>query len=254
MTVHARPVTKPFAACLELLSRYPLAVTPHGADGRSRSMVLMNRTVGPAGYFVLTQARDDLFVIRSWTRRGGVNEVIRPEEPVSDLISQAVTASMPVPRDGALLGWVTDSQVTVLLAVHCRPPEAWDAPAPVPEIQVLPMAGTIDLLHWPPFTASPLGDGRLWEYVERGRIVDLAPLVARSAGRAFWVPSADRWSARHEIGCVVVTGNLPAEEYWLPAGVYMDHWTLREGIQAPPAGHLLALPGIVDLARRLGPE
>ena len=78
------------------------------------------------------------------------------------------------------------------------------------------MAGTIDLLHWPPFTVSPLGDGRLWEYVERGRIVDLAPLVARSAGRAFWVPSADRWSARHEIGCVVVTGNLPAEEYWLP--------------------------------------
>ena len=254
MTVHARPGTKSFAACLELFSRYPLAVTPHGADRRSQSMVLMNRAVGPAGYFVLTQARDDLFVIRSWTRRGGVNEVIRPEEPVSDVIGQAVTASMPVPRDGALLGWVTDSQVTVLLAVHGRPPEAWDAPAPVPEIQVLPMAGTIDLLHWPPFTVSPLGDGRLWEYVERGRIVDLAPLVARSAGRAFWVPSADRWSARHEIGCVVVTGNLPAEEYWLPAGVYMDHWTLREGIQAPPAGHLLALPGVVDLARRLGPE
>ena len=240
MTVHARPGTKPFAACLELFSRYPLAVTPHGADGRSQSMVLMDRAVGPAGYFVLTQARDDLFVIR-------------PEEPVSDVIGHAVTASMPVPRDGALLGWVTDSQVTVLLAVHGRPPEAWDAPAPVPEIQVLPMAGTIDLLHWPSFTVSPLGDGRLWEYVERGRIVDLAPLIARSAGRAFWVPSADRWSARHEIGCVVVTGNLPAEEYWLPAGVYMDHWTLREGIQAPPVGHLLALPGIVDLARRLGP-
>ena len=254
MTVHARPGTKPFAACLELFSRYPLAVTPHGADGRSQSMVLMNRAVGPAGYFVLTQARDDLFVIRSWTRRGGVSQEIRPGEPVPAIICQAVTGSMPVPRDGALLGWVTDSQVTVLLAVHGRPPEAWDAPAPVPEIQVLPMAGTIDLLHWPPFTVSPLGDGRLWEYVERGRIVDLAPLVARSAGRAFWVPSADRWSARHEIGCVVVTGNLPAEEYWLPAGVYLDHWTLREGIQAPPVGHLLALPGIVDLACRLGPE
>jgi hypothetical protein len=50
---------------------------------------------------------------------------------------------------------------------------------------------------------------------------------------------------------VVVTGNLVADEYWLPAGVYVDHWTLREGLQAPPAGELLALPGVTDLARRL---
>ena len=38
---------------------------------------------------------------------------------------------------------------------------------------------------------------------------------------------------------------------WLPAGVYMDHWTLREGIQAPPVGCLLALPDVVDLAHAL---
>ena len=160
---------------------------------------------------------------------------------------------MPVPHDGALLGWLTDSQVTALLAVHCRQPIPWDAPipVPVPEIVIMPMAGTSDLPHWPPFTASPLGDGRLWEYVERGQIVDIAPLVTQSAGHAFWVPSPDRQSARHEIGCVVITGNLPAEEYWLPAGVYLDHWTLREGIETPPAGRLLTQPGVVELARRL---
>ena len=82
---------------------------------------------------------------------------------------------MPVPRDGALLGWVTDSQVTAMLAVHCRQQETWDDPAPVPEIRVMPMAGTSELMHWPPFAASPLDGGRLWEYVDRDQIVDTCP-------------------------------------------------------------------------------
>ena len=214
-------------------------------------MVLINRAARPAGFLVLTQARDDLFAIRSWNHRDGINQEIRPGEPVPGIIHQAVTGSMPIPRDGALLGWVTDSQVTVLMAVHCRQPQPWDDPVPVPEIRVMPLAGTSDLLHWPPFTASPLDDGRLWEYVERGQIVDIAPLLTHSAGRAFWVPSPDRPSAGPGKGCVVITGNLPAEEYWLPAGVYMDHWTLREGIQAPPAGRLLTQPDVVDLAHGL---
>ena len=253
MSVHALPGTASFAACSQLFSRYPLAVTPHCADGEYRSMVLMNHAAGPDGLFVLTQARDDLFVIRSWDRRDGVNQEIRPGEPVSGIIGQAVTGGMPVPHDGALLGWLTDSQVTVLLAVHCRQPEPWDDPVPAPEIRVMPMAGTSDLMHWPPFTASPLADGRLWEYVERGQIVDIAPLLTHSAGRAFWVPSPDSRNLRGEVGCVVIAGNLPAYEYWLPAGVYMDHWTLREGIQPPPVGQLLALPDVVDLAHRLLP-
>jgi hypothetical protein len=113
----------------------------------------------------------------------------------------------------------------------------------------MPMAGTTELLHWPPFTAGPLDDGRLWEYIEWGEIVDIGLLVARGEGRAFWVPAPDRRSARH--GCVVITDNLVADEYWVPAGVYVDHWTLREGLQAPPASELLALPGVTDLARRL---
>jgi hypothetical protein len=214
-------------------------------------MVLMNRAAGSAGFFVLAQARDDLFFIRPWNRRDGIDQEIRPGEPVSDFVCQLVTGGMPIPHDGALLGWVADRQVTTMLAVYCGQPETWDDPVPVPEIRVMPMAGTSELLHWPPFTASPLDDGRVWEYVERGQIVDIVPLLAHSAGRAFWVPCPDRRSARHEKGCIVVTGNVPAEEYWLPAGVYMDHWTLREGIEAPPVGHLMALPGMVDLARRL---
>ena len=259
-------------------------------------MVLMNRTAGAPAFFVITQAGDNLFVIRSWDRRDGVDQGIWSGEPVSAAIGQLVADGIPVPRDGALLGWLTDSQITALLTVHCRPPEPWDGPVPGPGIQVMPLAGTSNLLHWPPFTASPL-DGRLWDYVERGQIVDIAPLLTHSGGRAFWVPSPNtpnrrhdspghdspghdspghdspghdqkprprqsrprrpghdspgHDSPRHDKGCIVVTGNLSAEEYWLPAGIYLDHWTLREGIPAPPAGQLLIRPDVVELTREL---
>jgi hypothetical protein len=246
VTIHAPSGTTSFDACLRLFERYPLAVTRHAAAGGYLSMALLNRATG---FYVLTHSRDDLFVLRSWNRHDGLHQRIRPGEPVSAPVHQVVTASMPVPRDGALLGWVTHRQVTVILAVHARQQEPWDAPVPAPDIRVMPMAGTTELLHWPPFTTSPLDDGRLWEYVEWGEITDVGPLVAHGPGRAFWVPAPDRRSGRH--GCVVVTGNLVADEYWLPAGVYVDHWTLREGLQAPPAGVLLALPGVTDLARRL---
>jgi len=213
-------------------------------------MVLMNRAAGPTGFFVLTQARDDLFVIRSWSPHEGINQEIRPGEPVPETICRVLTDGMPIPHDGALLGWVPDSQVTAMLAVHCGQPATWDATVPLPEILVMPMSGTSEPLHWPPFTASPLSDGRLWEYVEWGQIVDIVPLVTQGAGHAFWVPCPDGQSTRHGTGCVVIRENLQADEYWLPAGVYMDHWTLREGLQAPPAGQLLALPGTVDLAHK----
>ena len=255
MTIHAPSGTASFEACLRLFERYPLAITLDGTDGGSMSMVLLSRAAESAGFYVLSQTRDDLFVIRPWNRHDGIDHPIRPGEPVSGPISRLIVGGMPVPHDGALLGWVTDSQVTAMLTVHCRPPEPWGHPGPadslvpVPEIRVMPMAGTWELLHWPPFTASPLEDGRLWEYVEWGEIVDIGPLVISSAGCVFWVPSPDRRSARH--GCIVVMGNLPTDEYWLPAGVYTDHWMLREGIEPPPAGQLLALPGAVDLASRL---
>jgi hypothetical protein len=236
-----------FAACKLLFTRYPLAVTPYCADRGFRSMVLV---VPDAGFFVLTQVRDDLFEIRSWQHPDGISHEIRRGEAVSGIIHRVIASGTPVPRDGGLLGWVTDSQVTVLLAARCRQPATWDDPLPIPEMQVMPMAGTSELAHWPPFTANPM-DGRLWEYVERGQVVDIVPLLLHGDGRVYWVPAPDRRSARHEDGCVVVTDNMPCDDYWLPAGVYMDHWILREGFAAPPVSHLLALPGVVDLAGRV---
>ncbi len=245
MLVHVSSGTALFRACSRLFSCYPLAVTRDSVHGSRRSMVLLDRAAGSNGFFVLTQVSNGLFVIRSWDRSDGVDLGIRPGEPVSGMIYELISGCMPVPRDGALLGWISDSQVTAMLAVHCGQPEARSA---LPEIRVMPMAGTSELLHWPPFTVSPLDDGWLWEYVEWGEIVDIGPLVTRTAGRAFWVPSPNRRGTRH--GCIVINEDLVAAEYWLPAGVYTDHWTLREGIQPPPAAELLTLPGVVDLVHR----
>jgi hypothetical protein len=239
-----------FAACLRLFRCYPLAVTPPAPNAGYRSMVLLTRAAGSDRFYILTEVSEDLFVIRPWDGRDGDSQAIRPGEQVSGLTGQVINDGMPLPHDGALLGWVTDNQITVMLAVHCPHPAAGDGPVRLPDIRVMPMAGTTALQQWPPFTSSPLADGRLWEYVEWGQIVDIVPLVTRSAGLAFWVPIPGRRSVLGE-GFVVVRDNLAGDDYWLPAGVYMDHWTLREGIQAPPAGQLLALPGAVDLADQL---
>jgi hypothetical protein len=138
-----------------------------------------------------------------------------------------------------------------MLAVHSGRQATGDAAGPVPEIRVMPMAGTSELLHWPPFTASPLGDRRLWDYVDRGQIVDIGPMLIENTGHAFWVPDPDKRNTGRGRGCIVVNDNLPVDEYWLPVGVYADHWGLREGIQPPPAGQLLMLPGTVDLSHKL---
>ena len=246
-----------FAACLQLFRCHPLAVAPlaiaprppgpdgpTGPGGHCRRMVLRHRT---AGFFVLSQESEDRFTLRSWHARDGIDEEIRPREPAPDIVCQVVGSGLPVPRHGALLGWVMSKQVTTLLAVHSAPParSAADVPVPVPEIRVLPLEGTSPQWHWPPFAVSPLDDFRLWEYVEWGEIADLAPLVTLGTGRALWVPSGEGRRTGH----IVVTDNLRDNIFWVPAGVYADHWSLCEGIEPPSAGELLARPGVVDLAR-----
>jgi hypothetical protein len=91
MTIHAPSDTTSFDACLRLFERYPLAVMRHSADGGYLSMVLLSRAAGQAGFHVLTQARDDLFRIRSWNRHDGVDQGIRPGEPVGGPVHRRVT-------------------------------------------------------------------------------------------------------------------------------------------------------------------
>ena len=259
MFVHALSGAASFAACLRLFRSYPLAVSPWSGDGRQRSIVLRHpgieadRTGGGSGFFVLTQDQAEHFVLRPWGPGGfgessvGAYQEIRPVELVPAPVYRVIAEGMPVPRDGALLAWVSDRQATVAFSVHHgQPRDGWSTG---PQIRALPMVGS-DPLHWPAFAVSPLDDGRFWNYLDRGEIVDLGPVVAGAPGTAFWVPSQNARRAAQGHGCVVVRGNLPTDEFWLPSGVYMDHWMLREGVPAPPASHLLSLPGTTDLAHR----
>ncbi len=247
MFVHALPGAASFAACLRLFRTYPLAVNLSGSW--QRSIVLRHRAFEGSGFYVLTQDPAGRFTLRSWDPADGECHEIGPGTPVPATSHRVITEGMPVPRDGALLGWVSDHQATVLLSAYHGHPAS---PVRVPQVRVLAMVGS-EPMRWPPFTASPLDDGRFWEYAERGEIVDVAPVIVRGDRGAFWVPSQNPGRADQGHGCVVVSRNLQSQDYgyWVPEGIYMDHWMLREGVPSPPAGHLLTLPGATDLSRRL---
>jgi hypothetical protein len=245
---HARPGDTAFAACLRLFRHYPLAVRRHYAEHRYGSMVLMTRDAGASRFFVLIMEWDDLFVLRHWDRRDGARAEIGQDEPVSADVRRVLETGVPVPRDGALLGWVTGHQVRAVLTAYGRLPEPWDDASAVPGVLLLPHAGS-QSAEWPPLAAaSPLDDGRLWEHLARGRLADLAPLVSHQAGRVFLVPGGDGRDGRRSGTRVVVTERICDDDFWLPAGVYADHRALREGAPVLTARQLLALPGVVDLA------
>jgi hypothetical protein len=238
-----------FTACLRLFHGYPLAVRRHYAEHRYGSMVLMNRDAGTARHCVLVMERDDLFTIAPWDRREWARAEIRPGGPVDASVRWLIMSSVPVLRDGVLLGWVADRQVRALLAAHGRVPEAWDDASVVPGVLVMPRAGS-QAADRPPLTAVQLDDWGLWEHVERGQLADLTPLVSRHVGLVFWVPGTGGQDGRLFGGRIVVTERLQGDDCWLPAGVYADQWTLREETTPLSASQLLALPGVTDLSRR----
>jgi hypothetical protein len=236
-----------FTACLALFRDYPLAVRRHYAEHRYGSMVMMNRDGGAARFFVLIMERDDLFAIRPWDRRDWARVEIHPREPVDDSVRRLISSSVPMLRDGALLGWVAGQQVRAVLAAHGRLPEPWDDASVVPGALVMPRVGTLPAER-PPLTGRPLEDERLWEYVARGQLTDLTPLISGQPRRVFWVPGVDEVGGRR-VGRLVVTERLQSDDAWLPAGVYADRWAPREESAPLTASQLLALPGVTDLSR-----
>jgi hypothetical protein len=249
LLAHAQSGDTVFNACLRLFRGYPLAVRRHYAEHRYGSMVLMIRDAGTARFCVLIMERDDLFAIQPWDRRDWARIEIRPRGPVDGGVRALIESSVPVLRDGVLLGWLAGLQVRAVVAAHGRLPEPWDDASVVPGILVMPRAGT-QPAELPPLTGRPLDGGKLWEYVERGQLADLTPLVSRQAGRVFWVPGTDEHAGRRARGRIVVTERLHDDDCWLPAGVYADRWTLRDEDVPLSASQLLALPGVTDLSRR----
>ena len=235
-----------FVWCQRLFRDYPMAVRRHYAEFRYGSMVLASRDrgTGPPRFTVLIMERDDLFAIRPWDRRDWPRAEIRPGQPVAAELARLIESSAPVPRDGALLGWLDGGQVRAILVAHGRLPEPWDDPSAVPGIAVLPPASGSPA-RWPPLSqGGALEERRLWEQAARGQLADLATVIGRQAGLAFWVPGALGSGG----DCVVIPERLGNDGCWLLAGVYAGHRALRAGVQVPPARQLLAMPGVIDLA------
>jgi len=249
---HTRPSDAVFTACLRLFRGYPLAVRRHYAEHRYGSLVLRERAAGRARFYVLVMERNDLFVLRPWDRRDGARVLIRPDQPASGDVRRVIESAVPVPRDGTLLGWLAGRQVQAVIAAYGRLTEPWDDPAAVPGLLVMPATGS-QPADWPPFTSGPLDDWRLWESVKRGLFADLVPLVSRQPGLVYWVPGANQRAGRRTGARIVVRERLSTGEFWLPAAIYADHWTLREGTPRWTASQLLALPGVTDLASAPAP-
>ncbi len=249
MLAHAQSGDTVFTACLRLFRSYPLAVRRHYAEHRYGSMVLMSRDAGAARHCVLIMERDDLFTIQPWDRRDWARMEIRPCEPVDAGVRWLIMSSVPLLRDGVLLGWVAGQQVRAVLAAHGRVPEPWDDASARPGILVMPRAGS-QPAERPPLTAVQMDDWGLWEHVERGQLADLTPLVSRQMGLVFWVPGTGAAAGQQPGGRIVVTERLHGDDCWLPAGVYADQQTLREETAPLTASQLLALPGVTDLSRR----
>lgn len=254
MSAPALPGDAVFAACQRLFAEHPLAVRRHYAEFRYGSMVLVCRAGDVPRFSVLIMERDDLLVLRPWDRREWPRVEIRRDDPVPDDARRLIESSVPVPRDGALLGWVEHHQVRAILATHSRLPEPWDDPSSVPEITVLALASG-DPACWPPQAPGTapgrlIDERQLWEHAARGQLADLSRLIGRQAGLALWIPDAvgDRRA------CVVITERLGTATCWLPAGVYAHLAALREGAPVPPLGQLLALPGVTSLTHGPGPQ
>ena len=266
MFVHALSGAASFAACLRLFRSYPLAVSPWSADGGHRSIVLRypaaeeERASGKNGFFILSQDTAEHFVLQPWPggesadsdrpgQPGGVhvsgNPPSRPgsrRRPPGDRRGHAGPARRRAARlgqrpagDGAALG----------LPREAGQPAAGRAADPGAAAGRQRAAALARVHRQPARRRAAVG------VPGPGRTGRPRPGISAAPDHGFWVPSQNQRRASRAHGCVVMRRSLPATEFWLPAGVYMDHWMLSEGVPAPPASHLLGLPGTIDLARRV---
>lgn len=210
----------------------------------SDSMTVMTTDGGREKFYLLTSDKGSYY-LRRRAEAGVLADVYSDGTGVCDDPAEArdiLTRAVPLPRDGALYGWRSGAAVTALVGFTTdHTPEI-----PEPSWATMPRGATAPG-EWPPFTSDRLFGASFWEYRKAGRIVNLAPLIAKHEGQVFWVldPNVDG-------GLVVVRTTLKASKYLLPCGVYAYFTNLRDGKLIPSAGKLLAASGRVDLAPRLG--
>lgn len=236
--------TSLYEACQELFAGYPLAIRAVNHSATIRSMVLMLRDDDDVGFFVLSHDYGDgalLYSICPWPAGDVADIEADGGARVPDVLVNAVTCGVPIPRHGSIFGWMGRDAITALVVIYTD----YEPARPLPRWTVMPFAG-IPESQWPAFTGRLFGYW-FWEYYRTGRIVSLDDLIAETPDTVFWV------NTQAILGsdcCAVVRDIRGPERYTLRRGCYVYSEALRAGEAVPSLTALLADTGKTDLAPR----
>jgi hypothetical protein len=161
---------------------------------------------------------------------------------VPDLAADAVTRGVPIPRDGAMFGWICQEIVTALIVAYVR----YTPDSPMPTWSVMPLVG-IPEVQWPPFTSERFFGPWFWDHYRVGNIIYLGGLIAANPGAVFW---ADTYEVLGSDCCVVECDIKTGEGRILRSGKYLDAAALQAGAAMPSLTDLLADASKTDLAPR----
>lgn len=229
-----------YADCRELFAEYPLAVRTDDHGEAARSMILMLHD-GPAFFALTLRGEQDqpVYSISHWPV-GDAQEISADSGSlVSDAHANALTAGVPIPRDGSLFGWIHDDVVTALVVVY-----ADESENPVPSWSIMPLAGTPEW-QWPSFTDELLFGSWFWKHYRAGEVVCLGDSIAQNPGAVFWV---DTKAILGSDCCVVEHDIVVSSGHTLPRGSYAYFAALREGKPVPQPEVLERDSDKIDLA------
>jgi hypothetical protein len=229
-----------YEACSALFASYPLAADNCGSP--ARSMVMMLRHDDAIQFFVLANHSGEgrpIFSIRPW-RASGIVNIEEGGGAYPEVVVNAVTRGVPIPRHGSLFGWRTGDVITALIAIYVD----YVPSSPQPSWAVMPLVGVSEA-QWPPFTDEPFFGQWFWEHYRAGSVVSLDSLIAGVPGTVFWAET----EAVLGWDCCAVAHDVESQAgYTLRHGRYAYYQALRMGKPVPSLGVMLADDGKTDLA------
>ena len=237
-----------YGVCHELFAGYPLAANSVNPSGTIRSMVLMLQDGDDSEFFVLSHNCDEgrpFYSIYPWRSEGIVDIGADNSATVPDMVGDALTCGVPIPRHGSLFGWACEDAVTALVVVYAK----YTTVSPKPSWAVMPLAG-VEEAQWPPFTGERLFGHWFWEHYRAQSIIYLGGLIAETPNTVFWT---DTKAILGSDCCVVACDVRSPEGPTLRRGRYVYDLALRAGKPVPSVEVLLADPGKTDLAPRFQP-
>jgi hypothetical protein len=237
--------TSLYETCEELFVGYPLAARIVNDSGTIRSMVLMLGDLDDVRFFVLSHDCGQgapLYSLCPWP----AGEIVKIEAdggaPIPDVVTNAVTHGVPLPRHGSLFGCTVRDAITALVVIYTE----YEPTRPLPRWTVMPLAG-IPEPQWPPFTGKRLFGHWFWEHYRAGSIVSLASLIAETPDTVFWVNTQENLGS----DCCAVARDVEGPHGCkLRRGRYVYSEALRSGKPVPSLTALLADTGKTDLAPR----